>query len=60
MRHHNSAPIPYGSGMESILATPAPVYSSVVAVGLTTQIFTFIGIVVVAWALYNLMSARRQ
>jgi hypothetical protein len=46
--------------MESILATPAPVYSSVVAVGLTTQIFTFIGIVVVAWALYNLMSARRR
>jgi hypothetical protein len=46
--------------MESIFATPAPVLSSVIAVGLTGQIFTFIGIVVVAWALYNLMSARRR
>jgi hypothetical protein len=60
MRHPNSSLSPYGSSMESIFATPAPVLSSVIAVGLTGQIFTFIGIVVVAWALYNLMSARRR
>ena len=60
MHQHNSALGTYGSHMEPILATPASTYSYVVAAGFTTEIFTFIGVVVVAWALYNLMSARRQ
>lgn len=46
--------------MEPILANSASLYSYVIAAGFTTEIFTFIGVVVVAWALYNLMSARHR
>ena len=46
--------------MEPILITSAYLHAYVVAAGLTTEIFTFIGVVVVAWALYNLMSARHR
>ena len=60
MHQYNSAFSPYGSHMEPILANSASTYSYVIAAGFTTEIFTFVGIVVVAWALYNLMSARRQ
>jgi len=46
--------------MEPHTSATASTYSYVVAAGFSTEIFTFIGIIVVAWALYNLMSARRR
>ena len=60
MHHGIPLLLPYRSRMEPILANSASVYSYMVAAGFSTEIFTFIGVVVVAWALYNLMSARRR